>query len=95
MNTILDIFKNGCIEKMWVFQEVYLFGSAVTASNPNDLDLLLVYDSVESSEVESAKDAMFNCFAAATGLKCHFVTLSKNELAQTNFLNLITCKRVK
>ena len=95
MNTLLDMFKHGCIEKMGVFHEVYLFGSAVTASNPKDLDLLLVYDNVASCEIESTKDELYNFFTAATGLECHFVTLSRNELAQTNFLNLINYKRIK
>ena len=95
MNNILEALRGECKEDIAFFSEVYLFGSSLYKTNPNDIDLLLVYERDERQQVAGKKDNIFNLLMLATGIECHFVTLSKNEMIQTGFLNQVKHERIK
>ena len=79
------------------FEEVYLFGSSLEKSEPEDIDLLLVYRGGQDlSEVAVARRKVIDIL----GLKWEetlidLTTLSEAELAQTGFLKRIQYKRIK
>ncbi len=75
--------------------EVYLFGSALLTDNPDDIDLLLVYEGVAEQCIEDKKGEIVDLVVSIIGIECHFVTLSRNEIQQSHFLNYITYKKIK
>ena len=83
------------MEAIGSFSEVYLFGSSLHKTNPNDIDLLLVYEGEVSCRIEDKKEIIFDLLVSATGTECHFVTLSRNEMSQTAFLNYVIHEKIK
>ena len=77
------------------FSEVYLFGSSLLVTNPADIDLLLVYEGVAERHIEDKKSEIVDLMISSTGIECHFVTLSRNEIEQSHFLGYVVHKKVK
>ncbi len=71
------------------FNEVYLFGSAVTKPSPNDIDLLLIYK-LYSYKIEIEKRKIILLLDQLLGIEIDLTILSKNELEQTEFLKHTT-----
>lgn len=95
MNGILKVLQEDCSEVMEFFSEVYLFGSSLYETNPSDIDLLLVYEEESDFHIDDNKRSIFDLLMTATGIECHFVTLSKYEMNQTGFLNQVKHERIK
>ena len=95
MNDIFKVLQEECREVIAHFSEVYLFGSSLHETNPNDIDLLLVYEEEAIRFIEEQKRQIFDLLMLFTGIECHFVTLSKKEMSQTGFLNHVKHKKVK
>ena len=95
MKDILKVLQGECIEAIGFFNEVYLFGSSLHETNPNDIDLLLVYEGDVSHIIEEKKGNIFELLVSNTGIECHFVTLSRTEMRQTEFLNYVINKKIK
>lgn len=72
------------------FDEVFLFGSSITSTNPNDIDILLIYDEY-SPEITNQKSNIEKAFHRKLGseIPLHFTVLSKKELSETKFLTRI------
>ena len=78
------------------FSEVYLFGSILQGAQPNDIDMLLVYHEYnDRGSMEDEKGQIVDWLASHTGIDCHFVTLSQNELRDTKFLNYVDHVKIK
>lgn len=72
-----------------LFTEVYIFGSAARNSKfPNDIDLLLVYNKY-SDEIQYEKDNIYLFLKNIFKLHIDLTILSKEELAQTRFLEKV------
>ena len=95
MNDILKVLQMECMEAIGFFSDVYLFGSSLYKTNPNDIDLLVVYEGDASFSIEKQKEKIFDLLVSETGIECHFVTLSRDEMDQTRFLNYVTYKKIK
>ena len=95
MNAILEVLRRECMEAIDSFSEAYLFGSSLHETNPDDIDLLLVYEGHADRHIEEKKDTIFKLLMVAVGIECHFVTLSKNEVDQAGFLNHVVYERIK
>lgn len=90
-NTLVDL----CDDSMSPFYEVYLFGSALNSGSPTDVDLLLVYEGEATLRISEAKAKLNDGLESRIGLTGHFVTLSRNEMAQTRFLCYVDYVRIK
>ena len=44
MSQIVDVLFNGKDDLFGFFDQVFLFGSSISADAPNDIDILLVYE---------------------------------------------------
>lgn len=76
------------------FSEVYIFGSVLLTNTPNDVDILLVYER-EINRIGLEKGKISDFFAFTIGIDGHLVTLSKNEMEQTKFLDYVAYERIK
>ena len=94
-DNIIKVLQEECIEEISFFSEVYLFGSSLCRTNPNDIDLLIIYEEGADSHIEKKKGNIFDLLMSAMGIECHFVTLSRNEIDQTKFLNHVVHKKLK
>lgn len=76
------------------FDEVYLFGSALTKLSPNDVDLLLIYK-LYSPKIEVKKEEISLFLQKLLDIEIDLTILSKNELEQTEFLkNTVSYKKI-
>ena len=72
------------------FDEVYIFGSAISKDDPNDVDVLLVYDEQRLENLRIAKVRLATSLGQLLPSSAfHFTTLSNTELVQTNFLDRV------
>ncbi len=82
------------ILKFW--KRIYIFGSFITSDNPNDIDILLVYESINLSqskiELEKLKFFLSHNFSQ---LEFDFLLLSTSEIKQTQFLKQVKYKQIK
>ena len=73
-----------------LFEEIYVFGSALWSDRPNDIDILLVYDQSRLPEVVTAKTHLEPELGdEAKERVWHFTLLSRTELEETRFLSLV------
>lgn len=79
------------------FDEVYLFGSSLEKDDPEDIDLIMVYERGQDvSEVAAARQKVIDALCLKwEGKLIDVTTLSEVELAQTGFLERIRHKRIK
>ena len=92
---IQEIHK--CIALFDVFHDVYLFGSCLDKENPNDIDLLLIYDRVAMDDVIDAKSRIICHLEKETvlNLRIDVTMLSVMELEQTRFLDVSSHVKIK
>jgi predicted nucleotidyltransferase len=72
---------------------VFVFGSALTSKNPNDLDLLVVYDP-EACPLEQARDKALKLaseLSGEIGLQPHVVVLTESEERSVRFIQREGC----
>ena len=78
------------------FEEIYVFGSALWSDSPNDIDILLVYDGTRLQEVETERSRLEAEMRSVIGdVDFHFTTLSRTEMQQTGFLELVRYEKLK
>lgn len=67
--------------------EVYVFGSILTSQTPNDLDILIVYDSsyYPKNNIYKNCDNFINTLYEIFNLDIHFTVLSYYENNEVNF----------
>jgi len=72
---------------------IFLFGSALTAASPRDVDLLYVYrpGAGTARRAIELRRAMCGPVGAALGLEPHIILLNEREAAQTNFVQEEQC----
>ena len=68
--------------------EAFVFGSALSVENPNDFDLLIVYDNnyCSASNAYSYHQDLVDAIEARYKLPVHMIPLSKHELKSTKFV---------
>ena len=94
--TMLETFLNKHWNCFGIFDEVYVFGSAVSSDTPRDLDILLVYPDGQLPAVPNAeRQILVELTGDFPGLPIHLITMSQSELASTKFLELIRYFRIK
>ena len=64
-----------------------MFGSALRSPQPEDIDLLVVYDDgvLRATVAASVRGPFADATTGATGLHAHIVVLSRQEAASTRF----------
>ncbi|MEN2766849.1 hypothetical protein [Ornithinibacillus xuwenensis] len=84
---LLTSVKNTNIETNAV--DFYLFGSFLYSKNPNDIDLLIVYNSnkVGITDVLSLRKTIYNLFLLNHSLIADITILSKQEEREVNFIS--------
>ena len=96
MSTIFRTLVDDADSIFGLFICVYLFGSALYDDNPNDVDILLIYDKKNIHLVGPEKKRLVNILSARLrGLPINFTTLTVSELAQVGFLDRITYRCIK
>lgn len=96
MNQILDALLHGQNDAFGFFAQVFLFGSALCADNPNDIDILLVYEEANLEQVNIEKKRIERVLASKLpNYALDFTVLSKSELEQTNFLMKVPHRKIK
>lgn len=80
-----------------IFDAIYLFGSSLYSTQPNDIDILLIYeDGKRVEDVCSARIKLIDTLSAAfCGMDVHCVTLSEAELKKTRFLDKVKSEKIK
>lgn len=73
--------------------ELFVFGSALTSKHPNDLDLLVVYDSLKCPPEQARDRAMMLVSELVTDchLQPHVVVLKKSEERSVQFIRTERC----
>lgn len=86
-------------EKEHIFsfwKKVYIFGSFITSKYPNDIDILLIYESIalpqSKIELKKLEDVLSSKFDQ---LEFDFLLLNESELEQTQFLSKVQYKQIK
>lgn len=78
------------------FDEVYLFGSSLTNTFPNDIDLLLVYSVDNKDIVVKDLDRIITVLFDYFQIPIDITALSHDELSDCEFLEKIkTCIRIE
>lgn len=95
MNKIINLL----IEKKYIFnffEQVYLFGSSLSVKDPNDIDILLVYDECKLKNVNFEKVKMKKILSdSLKGLEIDLTTLNQFEFIETGFLERVCYKKIK
>ena len=87
---------DGQYELLGFFDQAYLFGSSLFSNEPNDLDILLVYDENMLEQVKSEKARVEEKIEGIIGIDSVDLTvLSLGELEQTNFLKTVSYRKLK
>ncbi len=71
------------------FSKLYIFGSIITSSSPNDLDILIVYDPIKCSPMiayNKHSDTILD-LGEHFGLPVHLTLLTPSEEFKTNFIS--------
>lgn len=96
MNQILDVLLDSQDDCFGLFDQVFLFGSALCTDTPDDIDILLVYTTMSPGQVNIEKARV------AWALACKFpdyaldlTILSKSELQQSNFLMKVRHRKIR
>ena len=96
MISYFDLIYSKRDDLFWFFKQAFLFGSALHAEVPNDLDILLVY---EDGKVELAicegKRISEKIGVILPMIRVDLTIMSEAELLQTEFLwgiNYVTIK---
>lgn len=96
MISYFDLIYSRRDDLFWFFKQAFLFGSALYADIPGDLDILLVY---EDGEVELAisegKRISEKIGVILPMIRVDLTIMSETELSQTDFLlsiNYVTIK---
>ena len=82
---------------LWVeFRAVYVFGSALRAERPTDVDLLLVHtDHVEHTQVRREANKIVAVLTETLyGLDVHATIIGESEAEGAGILDLIEAKRI-
>lgn len=69
--------------------DIYVFGSILRTNNPNDLDIIIVYDSIVypfATIYDSSKD-LITSLHEKFNIRVHVTYLSYMELKQSTFIN--------
>ena len=74
--------------------EVYLFGSFIRKLNPNDIDVLIVYDELEG-DVNYQIDDLSLLIENVSKYPVDVTALSKKELKETFFLDRLNNKYLR
>ena len=79
------------------FSSVYLFGSIMWATSPEDVDLLLTYrDDFEESTIKESRREVLNLLGPEfEGMIVDLTVLSQSELSATRFLDQVSLKVVR
>ena len=96
MNELIDSLRDLSDEVFDFFERVYLFGSSLYMYEPNDIDIILVYDKNKLERLEYEKARVEKELAGRLGdMGFDFTTLNQSELTQTAFLACVPHVRIK
>lgn len=96
MNQIFETLLNGEQGIFDFFDQVFLFGSCLYSSTPNDIDILLVYGTADPKQVNFEKSKIEQVLRHKfIDYALDFTTLSKSELQQTGFLMKVSHRKIK
>ncbi|MDR0913750.1 MAG: nucleotidyltransferase domain-containing protein [Oscillospiraceae bacterium] len=86
---------NQHIELFNSFNNIYLFGSLLSAEkNPNDIDILLIYSEFSNNIIDDL-NIIYSSFANLSGFQIDLTVLSVEEEKDTNFLKRLNSKYLK
>lgn len=78
------------------WKKVYIFGSFLTSQCPNDIDVLLIYESINllqsQIQLEKLRDVLSLKF---NQLEFDFIVFDESELEQTQFLSKVKHRQIK
>ena len=96
MSEILATLLNNQCDTFAYFDQVFLFGSSLWNNAPNDIDILLIYDSSNLDQVNAEKDRIEEILMSKLpDATIDFTTLQKSELRQTAFLTKVPHRKLK
>lgn len=96
MKNALANLLNSQSEVFGFFDQVFLFGSSLWSLDPNDIDILLVYETGNPQQANIEKDKIEMLLTwRLPGYVIDFTTLSKIELEQTDFLSKVMYWKIK
>ncbi len=76
--------------------EIYFFGSIFIKNNPNDIDVLLIFEELpQFEELERIKLYLYKYFGNYFEIPIHLTVFSKDEEQELSFLNKSKAKRFK
>ena len=95
MNSMLDILFRNRKEAFKFFDRAFLFGSCLWSDTPNDIDILLVYESSDLMRVNLEAQKVAQLLSHQfPGHALDFTVVNVAELEQTRFLEKIPHKEI-
>ncbi len=95
MSQILDVLLDSQ-DCFGFFDQVFLFGSALYTDTPDDIDILLVYTTMNLGQVNIEKARVARALACKfPDYAMDFTTLSKSELQESNFLMKVRHRKIR
>jgi predicted nucleotidyltransferase len=80
----------------YIFDNVYIFGSILYKNNPNDLDLLVVYNNnIKQKIVSYYKEKIITYLNKYIDLDIHCIAMSVREILESQLLNKIDFFKIK
>lgn len=73
---------------------VYLFGSALYKNDPNDIDVLFVYNNLETKNIYKIIKSIGKEMESFYNKNIHYMVLSKNEVTQTKIFEKIEYEKL-
>ena len=77
------------------FNDVYLFGSALQKDQPNDIDLILIYDGDFTPKLKKVSADLQKAVFDHFGHEAHLTILSVLEHNETQMLQKVKAVRIK
>ena len=74
--------------------EVYLFGSFLAKNNPNDIDVLVVYDDSDCGVIDQL-DKLMGFIESVSNHPADMTALTRSEMKETKFLERLNEKYIK
>ena len=96
MNAVFDTLASYRNDAFGFFKQVFLFGSSLRTATPNDIDILLIYETPNLDRVNIKKKKTEEILGQIfPDLPLHFTVLSEEELEQSDFLSRVPHRAIK
>lgn len=75
--------------------EIYLFGSFLKKNNPNDIDMLVIYDDFDCGVVINQIDKLVELIESVSDCPVDMTALTRAEMKEIAFLNRLNKNYIK